>query len=194
MVSDPNPPDFAMQRAVDILAGIFERAQGTADTPVPLSDTPIVLFNESLALDINTTTGAEVRKKLGIGFSYPALGWHTYCVRAVAGRREFLSLFYSQNRLVSAELYYPKVERAPKLEPVGLHFRFSPGELSLGAQVTALPQTFRKFSQVAHPMAAYGDIFEARYPGGAAYAMGNHGIVERLALYVLRGDATPAPT
>jgi hypothetical protein len=29
-------------------------------------------------------------------------------------------------------------------------------------------------------------MFEARFPGGAAYAIGNDGIIERLALYTLR--------
>jgi hypothetical protein len=28
-------------------------------------------------------------------------------------------------------------------------------------------------------------MFEARFPGGAAYAMGNDGTIERLALYTL---------
>jgi hypothetical protein len=32
----------------------------------------------------------------------------------------------------------------------------------------------------------YAEIFEARFPGGAAYAMGNDGIIERLAIYMLQ--------
>ena len=192
MSDDGQAPDFAMQRAVEILARIFERASGTSDVPPVPSTLPIVLFNETIALDVNTTTSAEVRQKLGIGFSYPAIGWQTYCVRGSRSRREFLSIFYSDDRLISAELYYPKAERAPNLQPVDLHFRFSPGEIALGSQLAALPEHFGRFSSEAEEMGAYDGMFAARFPGGVAHAMGNAGIVERLALYVLRdpGAAT----
>lgn len=190
-MSDDDPaPDFAMARAVEILASIFEKSHKGSDVPPPPADKPIVLFNESISLDVNKTTADDVSKTLGIGFSYPAKGWHTYCVRGAGGKREFLSVFYSKKQLVSAELYYPKVGRAPNLQPVDLSFRFSPGELALGSNFTGLPAYFGRFSSAAEAMGAYATMFEARFPGGAAYAMGNNGIVERLAIYVHRGEAT----
>ncbi|MEO9170741.1 MAG: hypothetical protein ABI282_02760 [Candidatus Baltobacteraceae bacterium] len=190
-MSDDSAPDFAMRRAVEILAAIYERANKTADVRPPPADKPILLFNESIALDVNTTTREDVRKALGVAFSYPAQGWHTYCVRGAGGKREFLSLFFSENDLISGELYYPKVERAPKLESVDLRFRFSPGELALGSAFTSLPEYFSRFSRAAEEMGAYREMFEARFPGGAAYAMGNGGLIERLALYALREKDTP---
>ena len=190
-MSDSQTPDFAMLRAVDILAGIYERNRKVEDTPPPPADKPIVLFNESIALDVNSTTRTEVEKRLGIGFSYPAKGWHTYCVRGADRNRQFLSLFYSDGRLASAELYYPKVERAPKLEAVDLQFRFVPGEIALGQTMAALPEHFGRISSLAEALGAYSDMLGARFPGGAAYLMGNDGRVERLAIYILRSDTSP---
>lgn len=181
-----------MLRAVEILAGLYERNRKIDETPPPPAEKPIVLFNESIALDVNSTTRAGVEKTLGIAFAYPARGWHTYCVRGDDSRRQFLSLFYSEGRLISAELYYPKADRAPKLEPVDLRFRFVPGELSLGQTMTALPEYFGRISALAESVGAYAEMLEAQFPGGVAYAMGNEGRIERLALYVLRSDGTPA--
>ena len=182
-----------MLRAVEILANLYERNRASAELPPPY-DKPIVLFNESIALDVNSTTQKDVEKRLGIGFSYPAHGWHTYCVRGAGGKREFLSVFYSDGLLASAELYYPKADRAPKLEPVDLRFRFVPGELALGQAMSVLPEHFGRFSALAEAFGAYSDMMEARFPGGVAYVMGNDGRVERLALYVFRSDTMSPPT
>jgi hypothetical protein len=180
------PPDFAMQRAVEILANIYERVHKPSDAPPPPADKPILMFSEKLALDVNTTMRADVEKQLGIAFSYPARGWHTYGVRGRDGARLLLSLFYSGNQLASAELYLPKVDRAPKLEPQDAHYRFVPGEIEVGMQYTTLPEHFGKMAGMPTRLGPYADIFEARFPGGAAYAMGNDGIIERLALYTLK--------
>ena len=181
------PPDFAMQRAVEILANIYERNQAEQQSaPPPPADKPILLFSESLALDVNTTVKAEVEKHLGLAFSYPARGWHTYGVRSADGARLLLSIFYSQGRLASAELYLPKVDRAPKLEPQPLHFRIVPGEIEIGTMVTSLPEHFGKMHGMPTSLGPYAEMYEARFPGGAAYAMGNDGVIERLALYTLQ--------
>ena len=185
MNDEPDSPDFAMARAVEILANIYERQHKTLETPPPPADRPIVLFNEELSLDVTTTTRADTERALGIGFAYPARGWHTYCVRGSGGERQFLSCFYSGERLASAELYLPKSERAPKLASRNLRFRLVPGEIALGANVTSLPEHFGRMASAAEQLGAFANIFEARFPGGAAYAMGNGGVIERLAIYVL---------
>ena len=177
-----------MLRAVEILAGLYERNRKPESVALPAAEKPIVLFNESIAFETNVTTRERVEKKLGIGFSYPARGWHTYCVRGADGKREFLSAFYHDGTLISAELYYPKVDRAPRLEPLDLRFRFVPGELSLGASLTALPEHFGRISEAVEAMGAYGEMFGARFPGGSAYVMGNGGRIERLALYILKDE------
>lgn len=188
MSGEGETPDFAMLRAVEVLANIYERNRKAADLPPPPLDRPVVLFNEAIPLDVTSTTRDEVEKTLGIAFAYPARGWHTYCVFGANRTREFLSLFYSSadRRLASAELYLPKSDRAPKLEARDLGgFRLVPSEVALGTQVTALPENFARIMAPSE-RAAYADIFEARFPGGAAYAMGNKGLIERIALYVLK--------
>lgn len=185
------PPDFAMQRAVEILANIYERNQKTSDVPPPPVDKPIVLFSEAIAFDVTKTTREEVERALGTAFAYPARGWHTYCVRGLEGARLFASLFYSQKILAAAELYVPKVDRAPRLEPRDISFRFVPGEIAVGKPVTSLPEHYGRISALAEQFGAYKEMFGARFPGGSAYAMGNDGIIERLAIYTLRENPTP---
>jgi hypothetical protein len=57
-------------------------------------------------------------------------------------------------------------------------------------QIGSLPDGYRRIP-TPEGLGIYADIFEARFPGGAAYAMGNKGVIERLALYVLRETAPP---
>ena len=95
-IMSENPPDFAMQRAVEILANIYERAHKQQDTPPPPADKPILIFSERIALDVTTTTKADVDRALGIGFMYPTRGWHTYGVRGTNNTRLLLSIFYSK--------------------------------------------------------------------------------------------------
>jgi hypothetical protein len=178
-------PDFAMQRAFEILANIYERQQ-KVDTPPPPVDKPVVLFNEEVAFAVGETKRVDVEKKLGVAFAYPARGWHTYCVKGASHPRLFLSAFYSKDVLAAAELYVPKLDRAPNLAPRDMLYRFVPSEITCGMNVTALPEHFGRISALAEKMGAYNDMFEARFPGGAAYAMGNDGTIERLAIYILK--------
>lgn len=172
-----------MKRAVDILARIYERGRERADTIPPPLDRPMMLFSETIALELGVTTQDQVERALGIAFAYPARGWHTYASTGRGRAREFVSLFYSAGRLVSAELYVPKSERAPSLAPRDVHFRIVPGEIALGIAATALPDSFGKVSAMAERLGAFSVMCAARFPGGSAYAMGNDGIIERLALY-----------
>ncbi|MDE2481588.1 MAG: hypothetical protein KGN02_05325 [bacterium] len=184
-MSDERPPDFTMQRAVEILADIYERARSNERVPPPPADRPIVMFSETIALDVTSTTRADVERALGVAFAYPQRGWHTYCVRGDDGRRLFLSCFYAKDRLASAELYLPRVERAPNLAPRDLRFRLVPGEIAIGRSITTLPEHFAPAGGLPTNLGPYAQMFEARFPGGAAYAMGNEGALERLAIYVL---------
>jgi hypothetical protein len=190
---DERPPDFAMARAVEILAQIYERQRRIADVPPPPFDVPVLLFNETIALEVGKTQRADVEKTLGVAFMYPATGWHTYCVRGEGeASRLFLSLYYAQGQLISAELYAPRLDRAPPLVPRDLKFRFVPSETTIGLQIASLPEAYRRIP-TPEGLGVYADICEARFPGGAAYAMGNKGIIERLALYALRESVPPAP-
>ncbi len=172
-----------MTRAVEILASIYERNRRSPQAPPPATDRPLVLFSETVAFDVTRTTRAQVERALGTAFAYPARGWHTYAVRGDRSQRLLLSAFYSGERLISAELYLPKVKRAPNLQARDLRFRVIPGEIEIGKPVTVLPEHFGPVSALAEKLGAYENMFEARFPGGAGYAMGNAGIIERLALY-----------
>ncbi|MBV8491279.1 MAG: hypothetical protein JO199_12185 [Candidatus Eremiobacteraeota bacterium] len=189
-MSDEKPPDFAMSRAAEILFQLYERqVRPPAEAPPPPMDKVVVLFNETIAFDVTKTMRADVERALGIAFSYPARGWHTYCVKGQGGR-EFVSLFYAKRprgdaALVSAELYLPKADYAPALEPRNLgSVRFVPGEFAIGMQVASLSASFGRIPKPPG-LGPYDDIFEARFPGGSAYAMGAKGVVERLAIYAL---------
>lgn len=191
-MSDEVTPDFAMARAVEILANIYERNRKAADVPPPPSDVPITLFNEAIALRVGVTTRKEVEAALGIAFAYPAAGWHTYCVKGTRGEKLFVSIFYADKSLAAAELYVPKVERAPKLQPRDLFFRLVPSEISVGVPFTSLPEHFGRINGLPPGLGAYSEVFEARFPGGAAYAMCNDGMIERIAIYVLDSQPLPA--
>jgi hypothetical protein len=190
-MSDSTPPDFAMARAVEILANIYERNRKEQDVPPPPSDVPITLFTEAVTLRVGVTTRKEVEAALGIAFSYPARGWHTYCVKGTRAEKLFVSIFYAKETMAAAELYLPKVERAPKLAPRDLFFRLVPSEITVGVPFTSLPEHFGRIKGLPPGLGAYTDIFEARFPGGAAYAMCNNGMIERIAVYVLEGEPLP---
>ena len=182
-----DPPGFAMQRAVEILAQLYEKQRRTASAvPPPPLDRTVTIFNETISFDVTQTKRTDVEKKLGVAFAYPVRGWHTYCVKGLTGR-EFVSLFYSAGELVSAELYVPKADRAPALEPRDLRFRLVPGEITIGMQIAALPENYARIPK-PEGLGPYGDIMEARFPGGSVYVMGTEGIIERLAIYKLKGS------
>ena len=186
-MSEQKPPDFAMLRAVEILANIHERQYTQPNVPPPPLDRPVVLFNEECPIAVGMRDEA-VRDKLGWGFAYPTRGWHTYAVAGDSGERLLLSLFYKEGALIAAELYVPKTDRTPNLEPRRLGaFRFTPGDVRIGMPVTSVPPAF--VSAIGGPgPVVYDTAFEARFDGGVAYIMGKQGTIERLALYAQHGE------
>lgn len=176
------PPDFAMLRAVEVLAQMHERARRKSNVPPAPLDRPVVLHSARIVFEIGKTTRAQVERELGIAFSYPARGWHTYA-SAESSQTCLLSAFYKDGVLVAAELYAPRSDRAPALAPRDLGgFRLEPGALRIGAGVDAVPSTFTE--TLAGPAkVVYDRAFEARFQGGVAYAMARNGLIERLTLY-----------
>lgn len=185
---DERAPDFAMQRAVEILARVYEtnrakRERDAAQGPPPPIDRPVVLANERLTFGIGTTTRAEVERAFGVAFAYPMRGWHTYAA-SEDGERRFLSLFYDKGQtLIALEYYIPKTAGAPSLRAQAYgFFRLTPGDVALGAATATLDE--RYVTAVGGPApVVYAEAHEVRFPGGVAYVMGNDGRVERLGLY-----------
>jgi hypothetical protein len=179
---EPPAPDFAMRRAVEILAKVYEANRARRNVPPTPLDRPVVLANERLVFALGTTSRAEVERAFGVAFAYPMRGWHTYAARE-DGRRYFLSLFYSEQTLVALEYYVPKTDRAPSLAARDYGpFRLSPGDVALGAPTSALDERYVEAVGGPAPV-VYAEAYEARFPGGVAYVMGNDGRVERLGLY-----------
>ncbi|MBV8750552.1 MAG: hypothetical protein JO103_12660 [Candidatus Eremiobacteraeota bacterium] len=176
-------PDFAMQRAVEILAQVYEANRARRNVPPAPLDRPVVLANEALVFALGTTTRADVERVFGVAFSYPMRGWHTYAARE-DGQRYFLSLFYGAERgLVALEYYLPKADRAPTLAARDYGpFRLSPGDVALGAAFASLDLRYTVAAGGPAPV-VYAEAYEARWEGGVAYVMGNGGRVERLGLY-----------
>lgn len=176
------PPDFAMLRAVEVLAQMHDRARRRENIPpVPL-DRPVVLHSTRIAFQVGETTRPCVERELGTAFSYPARGWHTYATRE-SGRACLLSAFYKEGTLVAVELYVPRSERAPSLAPRDLGgFRLEPGGIAIGMHVDAVTDTFTPAVGGPGPV-VFDRALEARFPGGVAYAMARKGTIERLALY-----------
>lgn len=181
-MSDERAPDFAMQRAVEILAGIYERNRTARNVPPAPIDRPAVIASDQITLAVGTTTRADVERAWGTAFAYPMRGWHTYAARE-NGARYFLSLFYAGAVLVAAEYYVPKTDGAPTLaaRDYGL-LRLTPGDVALGASTATLDA--RYVAAVGGPApVVYAEAYEVRFPGGVAYVMGNGGRVERIGLY-----------
>jgi hypothetical protein len=177
-----------MLRAVEVLAQMHERARRKANEPPAPLDRPVVLQCDRLTVDLAKTNREAVERELGVAFSYPARGWHTYATKEGA-QRCLLSLFYHKSGLVAAELYVPRNENGPRLEARNLGgFRLEPGGISIGMNADAITQIFTP--AVGGPgKVVYDRAFEARFPGGVAYAMARAGTIERLALYA---DTRPA--
>jgi hypothetical protein len=178
---EPDAPDFATQRAVEILARVYEKNRSRRNVPPPPLDEPVVLAGGPVAFGVGTTRRAGVERALGVAFAYPMRGWHTYAARE-DGRRIFLSLFYARDVLVALECYLPKLDRAPALAPRDFGPLRSPGEVALGAPTASLDA--RYVTAVGGPAPViFAESYEARFPGGVAYVMGNAGRIERLGLY-----------
>jgi hypothetical protein len=181
-MSEKPPPDFAMLRAVEILAQLHERARKNPNAPPMPIEHPVVLQSERITFAVAKTKRAQVERELGVAFSYPARGWHTYATNE-SGTRCLLSVFYKNGILVAAELYVPRSANAPSLETRNFGgFRLEPGSIRVGMPVSAIGQPFT--AAVGGPgKVVYDQAFEARFPGGVAYAMASKGTVERLTLY-----------
>ena len=171
-----------MLRAVEILAQIHERARRRQNVPPQKIDRPVVLQSDRITFQLGKTTRAQVERELGVAFSYPARGWHTYAARESATRC-LLSLFYRSGALVAAELYVPRSESAPPLEARDFGgFRLEPGGIAIGARIESISHVFSPAVGGPGPV-VYDSSFEARFEGGVAYAMGRRGVIERLTLY-----------
>lgn len=181
-MSDEPAPDFAMLRAVEILAQVYEKSRAARNAPPVPIDRPVVLANEHVVLELGKTTRAQLERAFGVAFPFPMRGWHTYAARE-DGERRFLSLFYAETSLVAVEYYVPKLGGAPSLAARDYGaFRLTPGDVALGASTAALDE--RYVAAVGGPApVVYAEAFEVRFPGGVAYVMGNGGRVERLGLY-----------
>jgi hypothetical protein len=179
---DRPPPDFAMVRAVEILAAIAEKRMRQPNVPPPPIDVPVILFNENVRFQTGVTKRADVVRALGTGFPYPAKGWDTYGIREGHEKR-LLSAFYKDDLLVGVEFYKPLTDTVPNLAPRDIgEFRLVPGEVRVGTAIVGLDERF--VDAVGGPgSAVYTYAYEVRYPGGVAYAMGNEGTVSRLVLY-----------
>jgi hypothetical protein len=180
--NDRPPPDFAMLRAVEILAGIAERNRETPLIPPPPIDRPVILFNESRRLELNVTTRRDVQRNFGAGAAYPSAGWWSYALR-FGGSKRLLSIIFRTDVLSGVELYLPKGQQVPALRPnFWGDFRLVPGEVALGSALSGLDKRFS--AAVGGPgRITYAQAYEIRFPGGLGYVMGNGGVAERLALY-----------
>jgi len=186
---DRPPPDFAMLRAVEILASLYERARSRTPHLPPPVERPLLLFNEALALEIGVTRRADVGRILGHGVPYPAAGWETHALEGRDHLRLFLSLFFRDDVLIGAELYVPRGRTAPALVPRRLRsFRLLPGEIEPGMSSASLDERFGRLETATG--ALYDETFVARYPGGVAYLFARDGVLDRIALY--RDDDTAA--
>lgn len=171
-----------MLRAVELLAQMHERARRRSNTPPTPLDRPVVLHSTRIVFALSNTTRERVERELGIAFSYPARGWHTYATRE-GSTACLLSAFYKDDALVAAELYVPRSDRAPSLAPRDLGgFRLEPGGIAIGMNADAVTQVFTPAIGGPGPV-VFDRAFEARFPGGVAYAMARKGTIERLALY-----------
>ena len=183
-MSDDNkpPPDFAMLRAVEILATIAERQMASAHALPPPSDVPMVLFNENIMFVIGKTQRASVIKALGAGYAYPARGWETYAMRE-NNARYLLSALYRDDILVGADYYVPKANSVPELGPRNFgDFRLVPGQIAIGSDITRLDARFVRVDEGPDAQ-RYAHAFQVRYRGGVAYAQSNIGIIQRIVLY-----------
>lgn len=169
-------PDFAMVRAVEILAQMAE-GKRPAYAPPPI-DRPMLFFSEGLAFEIGATRRSDVERAIGTAFSYPARGWHTY---SGGPKRALMNAFYKDDLLVAVEFYVPRSDREPNLAARAANFRLVPGELTLGMAPNALPASFVR---VPTGGGTFDEAYEGRFPGGVAYAMARTGQIERFALYI----------
>jgi hypothetical protein len=181
-MSEKPPPDFAMLRAVEILAQMHETMRRKPGTRPPALDRSVILRSERIAFEVGKTRRVDVERDLGIAFSYPFRGWHTYATKE-GTHACLLSAFYKDACLVAVELYVPRSQNAPALAARDYGgFRLEPGSVAIGMRIDAIASIFTP--AVGGPArVVYESAVEARFPGGVAYAMAHKGMIERLAVY-----------
>jgi hypothetical protein len=176
------PPDFAMVRAVEILAQIAERQRTSAHVLPPPIDVPIVLFNEHVMFVIGTSQRAAVIAELGPGYAFPANGWESYAMHE-GSTRCLLSTLYRDDVLVGVDYYVAPANRVPELRARNFgEFRFVPGQIMIGSDMLRLDDRFVAVAE-GPDNRTYSHAFEVRFPGGVAYVQGTGGCVQRLVLY-----------
>jgi hypothetical protein len=178
------PPDFAMLRAVEILAQIAEKMMRSASIVPPPLDVPIVLFNENIMFVIGKTQRASVIKALGPGYAYPAKGWESYAMRE-HNVRYLLSALYRDEILVGVDYYVPNPSSVPELSPRNFgEFRLVPGQIAMGSDMTRLDERFVHVDD-GPDARRYAHAFEVRYRGGVAYVQSNGPAIQRMVLYAV---------
>jgi hypothetical protein len=178
------PPDFAVLRAVEILAQLAEKQLSSASVLPPPLDVPIILFNENIMFVIGKTQRSSVINALGAGYAYPAKGWETYAMRE-NNTRYLLSALYREHVLVGIDYYLPKANSVPELGARNFgEFRLLPGQIAIGSDITKLDERFVQVFEGpdAH---SYSRAFEVRYRGGVAYAQSDGGLIQRMVLYAV---------
>jgi hypothetical protein len=182
------PPDFAMVRAVEILTQIAEKQMQSAHVLPPPIDVPIVLFNEHIMFVTGRTQRDAVIAELGPGYAFPAKGWETYAMHEGA-HRCLLSALYDDGVLVGVDYYVAPAGRVPELRARNFgEFRLVPGQIMIGSDMLRLDERF--VAVAAGPdKRTYSHTFEVRFPGGAAFAQGTGGLVQRLVVYKSSGAA-----
>jgi hypothetical protein len=185
-MSEKPPPDFAMLRAVELIAQFVEKQLEKPPVPPAPIDKPVILFNENLSFKLEETTRSEVDRSFGSGFPYPAKGFHSYGLRH-EGKPALISAFFDRDEvLIGVEHYYVTSKSTPSLAPRAIGaFRLIPGEIALGMPMSKLSDEFVPAISGPSP-AIYAQRYEVRFPGGVAYVMGNKMRVERLVLYADR--------
>ena len=154
-----------MLRAVDVLARMHE-AQRKGSPQIRTLDRAAVLQSTRLTLATGVTQRVDVERELGVAFSYPARGWHTYAVKEETGRC-FLNLFYKDGTLIAAELYVPTSHRAPELAPVDIGgFTLAPCSIRIGMEAAR--------------------AMEARFDGGVVYVKASAQSIDRICMYAAR--------
>lgn len=162
MSGERPPPDFAMLRAVELLEQMH-RAQRRRPAAAETLAEPARLHSPRISFCVGDTTRTQVERELGVAFSYPARGWHTYATRE-SGTRCFASLFYKSEVLIAAEIYVPAVQHAPALAAADFGgFELLPRGVRIGMDASR--------------------AFEAQFPGGAVYVKARSSSIDRIAIY-----------
>ena len=185
-MSDENkpPPDFAMLRAVEILAQIAEKMLSSEHVLPPSLDVPIILFNEHIMFTTGMTPQANIVKALGPGYAFPTKGWETYAIRE-RNKRYLLSALYRDGMLVAVDYYVAGARAVPELRNQDFgEFRLVPGQIGIGSEISKLDGRF-----VLVPEGPDGRIylrsFECRYKGGVAFVQSDTDVVQRIVLYAV---------